>query len=586
MKDNKDDIIYVGKAKNLKNRVKSYFRKTHDSNKVSALVDHIVSFDYIIVDNEIESLILESNLIKLHNPKYNILLRDDKQYPYIKITNEIYPRIIKDRELKDDGSQNFGPFPSATAVNIALGWINREYKLRTCRRNLTKISPVCLKYHLGLCDAPCERYISEEEYNKKLLEPINFFMGKQNNIIKNLTEKMLEFSRQLEFEKAQEIKNIIDSLELLKKEQKITIPTANSSDFIAGQMSSDIYVITVFYQRDGQIVGKNTYSILHNNKKEEELLSEFIKQNYLTQNNLPKELILEKIPHDIKEIEEAVKLKTKRSSNFVFPQKGAKFETLKLVKRNAQEELFKHKNRHLEKSKRNENATILLTEIINTGEIPQRIESFDISHIQGTDAVGSMIVYINGYPNKNEYRKFKIKKANPKDDLACMMEIIERRFIRYIEKSKGFDKIPDLILMDGSINQINACKKILDKYNLSIPVMGMVKNKKHITDHLIFEEEFIDISKNKDLLSFITEIQNEVHRFAINAHRSLRSKTLVKSKLDEIKGIGTKRKQNLIKKFGCYDEIKNASIEELASTDSMNKKIALKLKEEMEKYDY
>ena len=585
MKDKADNIIYVGKAKSLKNRVRSYFQSGNKNMKVEAMVKNVDHFEYIIVDSEVESLILESNLIKTHAPKYNILLRDDKSYPYIKITNEDYPRIIKTRELKNDGGRYYGPFPNAYAVNIAVEKWEDMYRLRRRNKNIDKISEPCLNYYIHKCDAPCARLISVEDYAKKLVEPIDFLEGRNKKVIERLEAQMFAYAKEMEYEKAAEIKYAIDQMGFLKEEQKITKPLGDSADYIAYAKSNDIFLVEVFFKRDGKMIGKDNFVLNNISENEHQMMEEFIKQYYVNIANPPSELLVEIEPDNIDLLEKALKGKGTLSTKISVPKRGEKRNTIMMVKKNAMEELAKHKSRLLQRTKTNERALLNLAEIIGTGEYPSIIESFDISHIQGTDAVGAMVVFIEGNPNRNGYRRFKIKNKNTGDDLASMREVLTRRYKRLVEGSRGFNEAPDLIMMDGGQTQINVCKEVLDSLGLDIPVMGMVKDDFHKSRAILYEGEEYELKDYKDLYTFVSTLQNEVHRFAISYHKSLRGKTMVKSRLDGIKGIGPKRKKVLMEKYGSIEKIKNADVEELSSLPGMNTNAALSVKEELAKYD-
>lgn len=585
MKDKADNIIYVGKAKSLKNRVRSYFQSGNKNMKVEAMVENIDHFEYIIVDSEVESLVLESNLIKTHAPKYNILLRDDKSYPYIKITNEDYPRIIKTRELKNDGGRYYGPFPNAYAVNIAVEKWEDMYKLRRRNKNIEKISEPCLNYYIHKCDAPCARLISVEDYAKKLVEPIDFLEGRNKKVIERLEDQMFAYAKEMEYEKAAEIKYAIDQMSFLKEEQKITKPLGDSADYIAYAKSNDIFLVEVFFKRDGKMIGKDNFVLNNISENEHQMMEEFIKQYYVNIANPPSELLVEIEPDNIDLLEKALKGKGKLSTKISVPKRGEKRNTIMMVKKNAMEELAKHKSRLLQRTKTNERALLNLAEIIGTGEYPSIIESFDISHIQGTDAVGAMVVFIEGNPNRNGYRRFKIKNKNTGDDLASMREVLTRRYKRLVEGSRGFNEAPDLIMMDGGQTQINVCKEVLESLELDIPVMGMVKDDFHKSRAILYEGEEYELKNYRDLYTFVSTLQNEVHRFAISYHKSLRGKTMIKSRLDGIKGIGPKRKKVLMEKYGSIEKIKNADVEELSSLPGMNTNAALSVKEELAKYD-
>ncbi|MDO5717016.1 MAG: excinuclease ABC subunit UvrC [Tissierellia bacterium] len=585
MKDEKDTIIYVGKAKNLRNRVRSYFQKNLGSRKVEALVKHIASFEYIIVDNEVESLILESNLIKTHRPKYNILLRDDKQYPYIKLTNEAFPRLVKVRELRQDGAKYFGPFPNATAVNVALDWWEGMYKLRTCKKDLSRPTKPCLSYFIEDCSGPCTGKIAEQEYAKRLQEPLDFMMGKNDLVLQRLEEKMMAHAKNMEYEQAAQVKEAMEMMRVLREEQKISEPLGDSRDYIAYANAGTTYLLEVFYQRDGKMVGKNSYLLEAEGERCEEIFTAFIKQHYVGLSHPPAELVLEVEPVDLEVLQQALKKESGHSIRITIPKRGDKKNTIAMVKVNAGEDLAKHKKRLLRRNKGKEKALYGLAEILGTGEYPSRIESFDISHIQGTDAVGAMVVFREGYPERNDYRRFKIQRANPKDDLACLEEMLERRFKRFLKQDVGFQHRPDLLLMDGGKTQVRRAEYVLQSLGINIPVMGMVKDQTHTTQTLLYEDQEYQLKKLRDIFTFVSEVQNEVHRFAISYHRSLRGKSMVRSQLDGIQGVGPKRKKILLDHYGSLSKIKEAPIDELAGLPGMNRRVAEAVKEEMEKYE-
>lgn len=585
MKDDKDNVIYVGKAKILKNRVRSYFNKTQKSPKVSAMVSHIKSFEYIIVDNEVESLVLESNLIKSYAPKYNILLRDDKQYPYIKLTNEPFPRLIKSRELKKDGGSYFGPFPNVLAVNNVLAFWEDEYRLRTTKRYLDRVYKPCLNFYIDKCDAPCMGNMSEEDYMKKLAQPIDFLKGKNELTVERVRNKMLTYAENMEYEKAAAMKSLIEDLNSLKEDQKITKPLGDSIDYVAYAKSEDIFLVEVFFKRDGKTIGRDSFVLSNDEEDEHEMMEEFIKQYYLGISNPPSELVLEVEPTNLESLQKAIRQKGILNTTIIVPKRGEKRDTIMMVKKNALEDLAKHRARILQKTKTNVIALTELAQIIGTGEYPERIESFDISHIQGTDAVGAMVVFSDGNHNRNDYRRFKIKEADTRNDLDCMREVLTRRYKRMLEGSKGFSKEPDLILMDGGKTQVGIATQVLSELGIDIPVMGMVKDDSHTTNKLLYNNEFYALKDSRELFTFISNVQNEVHRFAISYHKSLRGKTMIKSRLDGIKGIGPKRKEALMKEYGSIEKIKKASIDELVKVPGMTRKSAESVKEELKKYE-
>ena len=591
MKNKNDEIIYVGKAISLKKRIRSYFQSSKNQHpKVAAMVSHINDLEYIMVDNEVESLVLESNLIKKHRPKYNILLRDDKQYPYIKVTlNERYPRVLKTRRILKDGAKYFGPYPSATAVNDALDTIKSLYPIRTCKLNfqndMARFKP-CLNYYIGRCNAPCLGKADEGQYMEMIDEIIQFLNNKDDKMVDIIEKKMKNAAANLEFEAAARYRNQLSSLRTLQEKQKIV--TASSSidqDIIAMARGIEEVCVQIFFVRAGQIVGREHY-ILEDiyNEARSEILSSFMKQFYIGSAYVPKEIILEE---EIEDNEAMAKwLQSKRGSkvSLIAPKRGDKLELIEMVRKNAKDMLNQYGDKFLKKYRENLKALEEIRHILELDEVPARIEAYDISNISGVQSVGSMIVFENGEAKKSDYRRFKIRSVQTPNDYASLDEVLRRRFIRGIEEkeilmesdleSKGFSTFPDLIMMDGGKGQVNIALKVLEELGINIPVCGLVKDDFHKTRGIIYNGLEYHMEEDSRGFRMIYKIQEEAHRFAISYHRSLRTKDMFLSELDDIKGIGEKRKTALMKHFQGIDRIKNASVEELVQVEGMNIKAA------------
>ena len=589
MKDEKKEIIYVGKAKKLKNRVRQYFQSSRSKTpKVNALVKNIEEFEHIIVDNEIEALILEANLIKKHKPKYNILLRDDKQYPYIKITNEKFPRVIKTRNVLKDGAKYFGPYPNGYAVNDTLEIIRNLYPIRTCKLNLSKIPAndrPCLNYYIGRCLAPCQGYVKEEEYNLMIEEIIMFLNGKEEHLVEVIEKKMKKAAENLDFEKAVKYRDQINSLNLILEKQKIVSTSLIDRDVIGMAKGIEDVCMQIFFIRGGKIVGREHF-ILPDVALEdrEEILSSFIKQFYLGTAYVPKEIFVEKEFKDMEVVADWLREKRGSKVTIHVPKRGEKSELMEMVKENASDTLKHYGDRIKIKQKKSEDTLKELQNILQLEEPPYRIEAFDISNIQGVEPVGSMVVFENGVPRKSDYRRFKIRTIIGPDDYGSMEEVVRRRFVRGLREKElikkksidtgGFSTFPNLVMMDGGKGQVNVAEKVLEELDINVPVCGIVKDDHHNTRGIIFNNKEIDIYKNKETFMLITRIQDEAHRFAISYHRSLRSKKMFKSVLDNIQGVGEKRRKSLLRHFGSIDNIKKANVEELTQVESINRKIA------------
>lgn len=591
MYDKKDTIIYVGKAIILRNRVRSYFRESaNHSLKIARMVSQIERFEYIVTDSELEALVLENNLIKEHRPKYNTMLKDDKTYPYIKVTlGEVYPRVLFARQLKKDKSKYFGPYSSAGAVKDSIDLINKLYKLRTCNRNLPKDCKKerpCLDYYIHQCDAPCQDYISAEEYQKNVKEALEFLNGKYEKILNELQHKMEEASEKMEFEEAIRYRDLYQSVTQIAQKQKITDTEGEDKDIVALDLDERDAVVQVFFIRGGKLIGREHFymtNISENNKKE--ILTSFVKQFYAGTPYIPKEIHLQYEIEEEPVISQWLSQKKGSKVTLKVPKKGTKEKLVDLAAKNAAMVL----SRDRERMKREEGRTIgAVKEIAALLQLPQlqRMEAFDISNTNGFENVGSMVVYEKGKPKKSDYRKFKIKSVRGPDDYGCMKEVLTRRFLHGIEEKKAlkeknidesygsFTKFPDLLLMDGGKGQVNIAVQVLKELKLTIPVCGMVKDDSHRTRGLYYNNQEIPIEKDSQGFKLITRIQDEAHRFAIEYHRSLRSSNQVHSVLDEIPGIGPARRKALMKAYKNLADIKEAEVEELMEIPQIPKNIA------------
>ena len=589
MRDDKDVILYVGKAINLHNRVRSYFRENIGRGPaIDQMVSLIARFEYIVTDSELEALVLENNLIKENSPKYNTLLKDDKTYPYIKVTvGEDYPRILFSRTMKKDKSRYFGPYTSAAAVKDTIELLNKLYQLRTCNRVLPRdigIERPCLNYHIKQCLAPCQGYVSKEEYRQQVAGALEFLNGNYSPILKDLEEKMKKAAEAMEFEDAARYRDLLSSVRQVSQKQKITEGVGEDKDILALYQDETEAVVQVFFVRDGKLIGREHYYMTHvpeNNKPA--ILQDFVKQFYAGTPFIPRELMLQ---YEIEDAELIEKWLSERKGSRVYlkvPKIGSKEKLVELAAQNAKLVLSQDR----EKLKREEGRTIgAVKEISDLLQLPltgtARMEAYDISNINGFENVGSMVVYEKGKPKRSDYRKFKIKSVSGPDDYACMREVLTRRFRHGMEESKeleeqemdqeygSFTKFPDLILMDGGRGQVNIALSVLEELGIDIPVCGMVKDDNHRTRGLYFHNVEIPIDRHGEGFKLITRIQDEAHRFAIEYHRSLRSKAQVHSILDDIEGIGPARRKALMRRFQSMENMKNASVEELAETDSMN----------------
>lgn len=591
MKNSLGEVIYVGKAKVLKNRVKSYFQKSKNhSEKVKVMVKNIAEFEYIVTDSEMEALILECNLIKKYSPKYNILLKDDKFYPFIKITvNDDYPRVFVTRRFAKDGSKYFGPYTNGSAVYETLDLIYKIFPLRNCKlvikENGEKVRP-CLNYHIKKCLGPCGGHISKEEYGKMINDIIDILSGKETYITKMLKSDMEKAAEELEFEKAASLRDKILSINAIAEKQKIFKTMEGDEDFINIEQDEKDSCIQVFFSRDGKVIGREHF-IFENTANESigEIIEDFIGSFYGGTAKIPKTIYVPQIDNfDL--MEEYLTIKRGAKVWIKVPQKGQKKEMLEMVKNNARITLEKFKDKYLKDKEINRISLLELQDLLELEECPQRIEAYDISNIQGVDSVGTMIVFEEGRAKNSDYRRFKIKTVKGANDYDSMREILTRRFNHGLDEIKAiqqrdlklsagkFSTFPDLIMMDGGKGQVNVALEVLQSLNIDIPVCGLVKDDKHQTRGIIYNNNELIINKSSNLMQLIRRIQDEVHRFAITYHRSLRDKRTLHSVLDDIPYVGEKRRRALLMKFGSVDNIKKASMQELLETQSIDKKSA------------
>ena len=591
MHDEKDAIIYVGKAISLKNRVRQYFQSSRNKGaKIEQMVTHISRFEYIVTDSELEALVLECNLIKEHRPKYNTMLKDDKGYPFIKVSvDEEYPRVMLAWRMKKDKAKYYGPYTSVTAVKDAIELVRKLYHIRSCSRKLPrdigKERP-CLYYHIHQCEAPCQGYISKEDYRGYIQKAISFLNGNSKEVIRDLQEKMMLASEELRFEDAMDYRDLIESVKRIGERQKITSHDDGDKDIIAMAIDREDAVVQVFFMRQGKMIGRDHFYIkvaLEDTRSQ--ILSSFLKQFYAGTPFIPRELVLQEQIEDGDVIEQWL---TQRRGQRVYvrvPKKGTKEKLVEMAAENAAMVL----RQDSERIKREEGRTIgAVKEIAGWLGMPEigRIEAYDISNISGFESVGSMVVYEKGKPKRSDYRKFKIKWVQGPNDYASMEEVLTRRFTHESDKEfDSFAKLPDLIMMDGGRGQVNVALQVLEKLGFSIPVCGMVKDDNHRTRGLYFENVEIPIDTSSEGFKLITRIQDEAHRFAIEFHRSLRSKEQVHSVLDDIPGIGPARRKDLMRHFRSIDKIKEASVGELAVLPSMNEKSAKQVFEFFHGYD-
>lgn len=590
MHDARDEIIYVGKAVSLKNRVRQYFQSSRNKTaKIEQMVSRIARFEYIITDSEMEALVLECNLIKEHRPRYNTMLKDDKTYPYVKATVwEDFPRLQLSREMKKDKNKYFGPYTSAGAVKDTLDLIHKLYRIRTCSRVLPrdqgKERP-CLNYHIKQCSAPCQGYITREEYWESFRKALDFLNGKYDGLLKELEDKMMAASEEMDFEKAIEYRELLSSAKKVAQKQKITSSGLEDRDIIAMAREGQDAVVQVFFVREGRLIGRDHFHVSTAVAEEEsQILASFVKQFYAGTPFVPKELLLQ-TPLEEEIIGQWLSAKRGQKVHLISPKKGEKERLVELAAKNARMVLDQDKDKLKREELRTIGAMNQVAEWLKLKNI-SRIEAFDISNISGFESVGSMIVYEHGKPKRSDYRKFRIRSVQGPDDYASMGEVLTRRFTHGMEeeeklREKGVDRslgsftrFPDLIMMDGGRGQVNIALEVLSKLKLDIPVCGMVKDDNHRTRGLYFQNLEIPIDKHSEGFRLITRIQDEAHRFAIEYHRSLRSKSQVKSILDDIPGIGPARRKALMRQFKSQEAIQAASLEELSAIPQMNRQAA------------
>ncbi|MBS5886078.1 MAG: excinuclease ABC subunit UvrC [Clostridium sp.] len=591
MKNSLGEIIYVGKAKILKNRVRSYFQhsKNH-SEKVKVMVKNISEFEYIVTDSEMEALILECNLIKKHSPRYNIALKDDKFYPFIKITtNDDYPRVFVTRKYAKDGAKYFGPYTNGTAVYETITLINKIFPIRTCKLLINeggeKVRP-CLNYHIKKCVAPCAGYVTKEQYSEMINDIMDILNGKDKTIIKTLKKDMEDASMNLEFEKAAKYRDKILAIEAIVEKQKIFKTMEGDEDFINIYQDEKDSCIQIFFSREGKITGREHF-IFENTADDKigEVLEDFITSFYGGTAKIPRTIYVPDM-EDSELIEDFLTIKRGAKAWIKIPQKGQKKDMLEMVRNNAKITLEQFKDKFLKEKEVNRIALEELQYLLDLDESPFRIEAYDISNIQGVDSVGTMVVFEEGKSKNSDYRRFKIKSVKGANDYDSMREILERRFSHGLEEIKKiqernlnfssgkFSSFPDLIMMDGGKGQVNVALEVLEKLNISIPVCGLVKDDKHQTRGIIYNNKELIINRSSNLMQMIRRIQDEVHRFAITYHRTLRDKRTLHSILEDIPNVGEKRRRNLLMKFGSVENIKNATLEELLETPSIDKKAA------------
>ena len=580
MHDDKDTIIYVGKAVNLHNRVRSYFRKIVGRGpQIDKMVQQIARFEYIVTDSELEALVLENNLIKEHSPKYNTMLKDDKTYPYIKVTmGEEYPRILLSREMKKDKSKYFGPYTSAAAVKDTIDLLNKLYQLKTCNRRLPRdigLERPCLNYHIKQCAAPCQDYISKEAYRERVEEALDFLNGNYKPMLRELEQKMTDASEKMEFEEAAGYRDLYNSVKSVAQKQKITDSDGEDKDIIAMAGDERDAVVQVFFVRDGKLIGRDHFYMTHVEGCERaQILLDFVKQFYAGTPYIPRELMLQE---EIADIEILEKWLTTRKGSRVYlrvPKKGAKEKLVELAAQNARLILSQDRERIRREEGRTIGAMKEIAALLDLEDV-SRMEAYDISNISGFANVGSMVVFEKGKAKRSDYRKFRIQSVSGPDDYACMREVLTRRFVHGMEEKEelnrrevdhafgSFTKFPDLLLMDGGKGQVNIALQVLEELHLDIPVCGMVKDDNHRTRGLYYQNVEIPIDTHSEGFKLVTRIQDEAHRFAIEYHRSLRSKAQVKSVLDEIPGVGPARRKALMRHFGSIQEIREASVEKL-----------------------
>ncbi len=591
MHDARDEIIYVGKAVSLKNRVRQYFQSSRNKTaKIEQMVSRIARFEYIITDSELEALVLECNLIKEYRPRYNTMLKDDKSYPYIKVTvGEPFPRVLFSRQMKKDKSRYFGPYTSAGAVKDTIDLIHKLYRIRTCSRSLPKDTGKerpCLNYHIKQCDAPCQGYISQEAYRENVEQAVEFLNGKYDRILKRLEKDMMDASDAMDYEKAIEYRDLLNSVKKVAQKQKITSSSMDDRDVIAMARDGEDAVVQVFFIREGKLIGREHFHLRTDVEETvSQILTCFVKQFYSGAPFVPRELWVQEELEEEETIGQWLSVKKGHKVHITVPKKGEKERLVELAQKNAAMVLEQDR----EKIKREELRTIGAMNQIGDWlglNWVRRIEAYDISNISGFDSVGSMVVYEDGRPKRNDYRKFRIKWVKGANDYASMREVLMRRFTHGLEEHEkfreqgveaeygSFTRFPDLIMMDGGKGQVNVALEVLEELGLQIPVCGMVKDENHRTRGLYYHNEEIPIDRHSEGFQLITRIQDEAHRFAIEYHRSLRSKGQVRSVLDDIEGIGATRRKALMRHFKSVEAVKEADVETLSQVPGMNRRAA------------
>ena len=573
MKDKNDNIIYVGKAVSLKNRVTQYFRKTNKTARIEKMVSLIDHFEYIVTDNEAEALILECNLIKKNMPKFNVLLKDDKTYPYIKIdVKSDYPNVFYTRTIKNDGAKYFGPYANPGAAKEMINFIKERFQIRQCRVFKSN-KRACLNYHIKRCLAPCVNYVSKEEYRKQIDQIIMLLEGRTDAIIKKLENEMKIAAEKQEYEKAAMLRDKKVAIERISLKQKVSNINEKAIDVIGVYKNEISVCIEIFFVRNSKMIGREHYFL--NNMQGEEIstiLSDFVKQYYMQKEEFPSKIMLQEDIEDRNIIEHLLEQKAGKKVEFRIPQKGEKLRFIEMAVNNAKITLEN-------KTKDKQDLVLNFKQVLNLQKLPRKIECYDISNISGDYMVAGMCVAIDGVIKKNLARRFKIKTVFTQDDPRCLEEVVTRRIKHSIENPKGgFGNLPNVIFADGGITQIRAIKRAIEKYNVDIPVFGMVKDNKHRSKNLIDENRNI-IKLTEEQMNFITRLQDEVHNVAIEYNRKLREKDTSKSELDKIQGIGNKRKQELLKKFGSIEGIKKASLEEIEKIKGINENLARNIKE-------
>ncbi len=581
MKNDQGEIIYVGKAVNLRNRVRSYFRELKpDQAKTKALVKHIVDLEYIIADNELEALVLECNLIKKYRPKYNINLKDDKTYPFLKITNEDYPQVLVTRKVLKDGARYFGPYPSVNELRNSLEMIRKIFPFRSCKQKVFTNDRPCLNAHIQMCYAPCVGRISKEEYNEMIEEIALFFEGKQDGLVKRLRKEMEEAAENLDFEQAARLRDQLQGVEQIMTQQKAVLGGDDDQDVIAMARGINQCCVQIFFVRGGKIVGRENYFLRGTDDSSRgEVIASFMKQFYLTSQFVPRHILLETELEEQNILEQWLTEKRESRVYLKVPKRGQAKELVDLVGRNASEALARQEQEETYQERRTAGVLEQLQNALGLENLPHRMECYDISNTQGTESVASMVVFVDGKPKKDQYRRFKIRTVDGANDYASLKEVLTRRFkhglAEQVEGEKGkFSVFPDVIMMDGGRGQVNIALEVLKELELSIPVCGMVKDNHHRTRGLYYNNIEVPMDNHSELFLLITRMQDEAHRFAITYHRSLRGKRNLASVLDDIPGVGEKRKKNLLKHFGSFTKIREASIEELLEVEGINRTVA------------